>query len=267
GGVVVRPRVRGGAIAIPESIGKSASRGRGRGHADRRFAPGTTLARPYAVAPSVPTPEASDASAAYEVESLARCREGARLGCFLGIILIILFAFLDRVRFPALFPILLSIRLIAASVLGVCLWFLMTNVLWRHVRVIGAFLTISLGLMFDTLMTFTGGAASPFCLGAGLVILGANLIIPWSPRWATCVSVAIAGGYFVGARLGALPGQAPHLLLSNFFYLAGTAIIALYTSTMSERLRWREFCTRRSLIEASRHKNEFFANMSHELRT
>jgi signal transduction histidine kinase len=143
----------------------------------------------------------------------------------------------------------------------------MTNALWRHVRVLGAFFTIAIGLMFDMLMIFTGGAASPFCIGAGLVILGANLVIPWSPRWATVVSVTIASGYFVGARLGALPGEAPHLLLNNFFYLSGTAVIAIFTSAMSERLRWREFCTRRSLIEASRHKNEFFANMSHELRT
>lgn len=215
----------------------------------------------------MPGPEASDTVAAYETESLVRCREGARIGCFLGIVLIMVFAFLDRVRFPALFPTLLTVRLTAAAVLGVCLWLLMTNLLWRHVRALGACFTIAIGLMFDILMIFTGGAASPFCIGASLVILGANLVIPWSPRWATAVSVTIASGYFVGARFGALPGQAPHLLLNNFFYLAGTAVIAVFTSTMSERLRWREFCTRRSLIDASRHKNEFFANMSHELRT
>jgi signal transduction histidine kinase len=236
-------------------------------HAGRSFGAGTTLARPYAVAPSVPATEASDIAAAFEAESLARCREGARLGCFLGIILITVFAFLDRVRFPSLFLTLLSVRLTAAAVLGVCLWMLMHGLLSRHVRLVGAFFTIAIGLMFDMLMIFTGGAASPFCIGASLVILGANLVVPWSPRWASAVSVTIASGYFVGARLGALPGQAPHLLLSNFFYLAGTATISIFTSAMSERLRWREFCTRRSLIEASRHKNEFFANMSHELRT
>jgi signal transduction histidine kinase len=213
------------------------------------------------------TPDASEVSAAYETESLARCREGARLGCFLGIILILAFAVLDYVRFPALFPTLVSIRLFAAAVLGVCLWFLMTGVLSGYVRVLGAFCTMAIGLMFDTLMIFTGGAASPYYVGVGLVILGANLMIPWSARWATLVSAVIVAGYAVGARIGALPGQAPHLLVNNASYLAGAAMIAIFTAIASERLRWREFSARRTLIEESRHKNEFFANMSHELRT
>jgi signal transduction histidine kinase len=215
----------------------------------------------------VPTFEASDAAAAYEAESLVKCREGARLGCFLGIILILAFAFLDYVRFPALFPRLVSIRLFAAAVLGVCLWFLMTGVMPRHVRVLGACCAMAIGLMFDALMIFTGGAASPYYVGVGLVILGANLMIPWQAPWATLVSVVIVAGYAAGAHLGALPGQAPHLLLNNAFYLGGTAMIAIFTTIVSERLRWREFTARRTLIEESRHKNEFFANMSHELRT
>ena len=215
----------------------------------------------------MPTPEASDAAAAYEAESLVRCREGARLGCFLSIILILSFAFLDYVRFPALFPKLLSIRLFAAAVLGVCLWFLMTGVMRRYVRVFGACCAIAIGLMFDSLMILTGGAASPYYVGVGLVILGANLMIPWQARWATLVSAVIVAGYAVGAHLGALPGQAPHLLLNNSFYLGGTAMIGIFTTIASERLRWQEFTARHTLIEESRHKNEFFANMSHELRT
>jgi signal transduction histidine kinase len=215
---------------------------------------------------SAAAPDASEVAAAYEAESLARCREGARLACILGMILITAFAALDRVRFPELFPILLRIRLAAVLVLGASLWLIARRILDEHVRVLAACCSIAIGLMFDVFMIFTGGAASPYHAGAGLTILGATLVIPWAPTWATLVSVVIVAGYVVCGQLGAR-GADGHQFVNHLFYLSGTAVLAIFTSTMHERLRWREFRARRDLIEADRHKSDFFASMSHELRT
>jgi signal transduction histidine kinase len=218
------------------------------------------------VSPPPAAPDAGEVAAAYEAESLARCREGARLACILGIVLVTAFGALDLLRFPELFPILARMRLVAVLVLAASLWLLARRVLGEYIRTVAACCSIAIGLMFDALTIFAGGAASPYHLGAGLTILGANLVIPWAPTWATLVSSVIVAGYVVCGQLGTRVGGGQQFV-SNLFYLSGTAVIAIFTATMRERLRWREFRARRDLIEADRHKSDFFASMSHELRT
>jgi signal transduction histidine kinase len=76
----------------------------------------------------------------------------------------------------------------------------------------------------------------------------------------------IVAGYVVCAMPTAGDDRG-HLFLSNLFYLSGTGVLAIVTSAAYERLRWREFTTRRDLVDAYRQRNVFLANMSHELRT
>jgi signal transduction histidine kinase len=227
---------------------------------------GTRLARFADVRVARPENE-EQLARAYESESRARCRDGARLGSLVAMFLIAAFAFLDHVRFPALFPTLLRIRLAAVAILALAYWLAVRDELAAHVRVIGAACSVAIGLMFDVLMMFTGGAGSPYYAGAGLVVLGANLLIPWGPGWSSFVAAVIVAGYVACALpAGGGEGEIRHFL-NNLFYLGGTGVIAVVTSTMYERLRWREFRTRHDLIAAYRQKSEFLANMSHELRT
>jgi len=207
----------------------------------------------------------ADVAAAYETESLTRCFEGARTGCVVALVLILAFTALDYVRYRELFHVLVRIRVVAVAVVVASLWLVVSGKFQRYVRPLAAFASITIGLMADALMLYTGGAASPFYAGAGLSILGSCLLISWRPAWSSLVSAVTIAGYIVCA----LPSRQAHghLFLNNLVYLSGMGVIAIVTSAMHERLRWREFRARRALTDAYRHKSEFLANMSHELRT
>jgi signal transduction histidine kinase len=120
--------------------------------------------------------------------------------------------------------------------------------------------------MIFSMLFATGGYASQYVIGLGILLLTAPLAIPWQPRW-SLVLCAVVVSVFVAGSLIAQPTPTDARFLDNLFALLATSAIAVVATRMAEKLRWREFHTRWTLAEAYRHKSEFFANMSHELRT
>jgi signal transduction histidine kinase len=202
----------------------------------------------------------------YRAESAALCRQGAQTACLLAIHLVPLFAILDAVIFADQFGFFLQLRLGAIALLAAVLWLLQRPFGRRHALGLGVVVAITLGLMIDVMTMVTGGETSPYYAGVSLVLLAVALLMPWPPAWSLVTSVVLVGAYALPIVLRG-PLRDGGLLVSNLFFLSSSALIAVVSSALRERLRWREFTHRTALVEALRHKDDFMARMSHELRT
>jgi signal transduction histidine kinase len=182
----------------------------------------------------------------------------------LGLVLVLAFAPFDVLRHPEVSGYALPIRFATVLCLSAIFWAAGRENGRRFARLLGLTLAVLVGTMMCAMMVVTGGQHSHYFSGLSMILLATALAIPWRPSW-TCATCAAVIGVFVLSS--AAIGQLNATFLDNLFILLPTGVIAIVTTTINERLRWREFQTRWSVAEAYRHKSEFFANMSHELRT
>jgi signal transduction histidine kinase len=204
--------------------------------------------------------------AAYEAESTMQSRQGAQTMCLLAIHLVPLFGVLDAVVFPEHIDLFLRLRLACVILNAGVLWLLQRPFGHRHAVGLGVVVALSVAGMVEVMVMVTGAAASPYYAGLNIVLLAVALLMTCSPAWSLLTSCLILAGYFVPVLVSDGPLDR-RLLVNNGFFLVGTALIAVLSVALRERLRWREFSHRMALVEALRHKSDFMARMSHELRT
>jgi signal transduction histidine kinase len=211
-----------------------------------------------------PSVDPRDLLAAYEAESLQQCQRSILGASALGLVLVLAFVPFDVLRHPEVSKGALAFRF--ATVLGLfaVLWIARQERGRRFARLLGLTLSVLVGTMMCAMMALTGGQQSHYFSGLSMILLATALAIPWRPSWTFAMCAAVIGVFVLSS---AAVGQLDVTFVDNLFILLPTGVIAIVTTTINERLRWREFQTRWSVAQAYRHKNEFFANMSHELRT
>jgi signal transduction histidine kinase len=216
-------------------------------------------------APPVIADDESREHPSYVEESRALCRQSAETTCKLALVLVPAFGVLDGVVFAEHLHVFLALRLACVALVAASLVLLRRPGAERRAVPLGALVALACGVMIDVMTLLTGRERSPYYAGNNLVLLAVALLMPWPPVWTLLTSAILVGGYAVPILVLGLEDGA--MLATNLFFLVSTAIIAVVSSIVGERLRRREFEHRAALVEALRHKSEFMARMSHELRT
>src|SRR5438046_3082845 len=196
--------------------------------------------------------------AAYDAESLARCRRGAGAYCLAAGMLLLIFGALDRTRFPGATGALLFVRGAGAAALGLLLALLRTRLGARHPRALGIVAAATTGAIEQVLsLAAEGGvqgAESPINLGTTFAMLGAAVLIPWSPVWSAFACMLVVGEYVVTA-VGT--GRAAGLLFDDKLTLfVAVGVVAVVISAVLQRRRWREFLQTWALAAAHREARE-----------
>src|SRR5207247_1597051 len=104
--------------------------------------------------------------AAYDAESLARCRRGTAAYCLTAGILLLTFGALDRTRFPDAMGALLLVRGAGAAALGVLLALLRTPLGARRPRALGVVAAATLGAI-EQLLALAAEGGPQGSTGAG----------------------------------------------------------------------------------------------------
>ncbi|TMB49753.1 MAG: PAS domain S-box protein, partial [Deltaproteobacteria bacterium] len=195
---------------------------------------------------------------AYDAESLARCRRGTAVYCLAAGMLLLAFGALDRTRFPGATGALLLVRGAGAAALGLLLVLLRTRPGSRHPRALGVIAAATTGAIEEVLAFAAGGglqgAESPIDLGTTFAMLGAAVLIPWSPVWSAFACVLVVGEY-VGTAIGT--GRAAGLLFDDKLTLfVAVGVVAVVITAVLDRRRWREFLRTWALAAVHREARE-----------
>jgi signal transduction histidine kinase/CheY-like chemotaxis protein len=240
-----------------------------------------------AMATEVPADTSQAMHRAFRQESHALSERAVRTVCLFGIPLVLGFALFDYVRHPEIFRLSLMLRAgVAVVLLGIV--GVVEAGLGRGKAPLLALICVAItGTLMYILQRLTGAEASQYSAGLIMLPLAVALIIPWQAVWTAVMSVGVLAIYALGAWATGL-ALTEQAFLDNFVTVVAASGIAVATTAMRARLRWREFQWRWTLAqahdalraseqryraalaaaeEASRAKSEFVANVSHEIRT
>ena len=195
-----------------------------------------------------------------------RWRHAAQVSCLLALPLVPAFSILDALAIPRWFYVFLLVRLSVVVLLAAILWLLQQPFAQRHGLALSVGVALTLGFMIDAMTLPSGGATSPYYAGINLIMVAIAVVMQWRPLCSALVCATLIGGYVVCTTV-LLPVTDVGALVTTLLFQGATAVITIVGAAVSERLRWREFRTRRALQKAMQHKDEFMAKMSHELRT
>ncbi len=232
-------------------------------------------------------PEGADLQAAFAAEGASLTERGLRTVAGVGIPLVLGFALFDYVRHPDVFADSILIRLACVAAILAALLAGRTAVGRQHIAVLALIAVGSTGALVFAMQVLTRAHPSQYSTGLSMVPLAAALLLPWPTRWTAILCGLMVATYTLGTwMLG--HSIASRTFFDNLATVSAASAIAIVTTMLRERLRWREFAARRSLARAldalrtseqrtsaallaaeaaSRAKSEFLANMSHEIRT
>ncbi|MEO8602174.1 MAG: response regulator [bacterium] len=231
--------------------------------------------------------EAARPEDAFESEGRELTERAVRTVCAVGIPLVLGFGLFDYVRYPTIFEQSLILRLGCAALMVVVLLLGRTASGRRHAPLLALLVVIAAAALVYIMQMLTDAAASQYSAGLSMIPLTAALIMPWRARWTAIMCVGVLAVYAAGTWL---VGQsiATKAFFDNFATIAAASGIAIVTTELRHRLRWKEFRARWTLAAAhealrqgevrvrealaaaegaNRAKSEFLANMSHEIRT
>ncbi len=115
----------------------------------------------------------------------------------------------------------------------------------------GYYFSLVVAGMIALMTTDLGGFNSTYYAGLNLVMIAANLLLPWKPQHSAINSLIIIGLY-VGLNL-LLPSRLPVrtvVLINNLYFLISTAIISVAINWVKQRLIRQEFLARSNLQRA-----------------
>jgi len=180
-----------------------------------------------------------------------------------------MFIFADLMVYPDRFIAFLYTRLALDLLLIVAAFHVV-----RHMPVLAGMLaTFGGSVMLTIVIAGTGGSTSDYYPGLMLLLLGAPVLVPFSPRQ-TCWLVGLPlAAFFVVAFPGLHTPQSLDFALRTFFLVAA-GFMGVVSSTVLDRIRFSDFEQKRALERATHDlqeldqaKSRFTANVHHELRT
>jgi PAS domain S-box-containing protein len=192
------------------------------------------------------TPEAQ-LRAAYATGSRVRVRRGAVAFCLIAIVVILAEIPLDRLRFPALANLLLRVRAGGALAFVVTILVVQSRLGRRWPRALALLAPLVAAMLLFVLASVVGEGASPFYNSVNFVLIGAALVIPWPPAWSALAGALALAGYVAITR-----GRVDALFLDNLSVFSASAVLAVITTFVLERGRWREFGREWALATAHR---------------
>jgi signal transduction histidine kinase len=150
----------------------------------------------------------------------------------------------------------------------------------RHPNALSAGYMILASFGISLMTVFMGGLASPYYAGLTLAIVATGLLFVWPTKVVVSTHAVIVLSFLVPNLL--INGHVDWFTaISNFFFLASTAIIAGTGQIIAYRTQRKQVVdqitleqTKKRLEEANnqlqaldKFKSEFFANITHELKT
>lgn len=115
----------------------------------------------------------------------------------------------------------------------------------------GYFFSVVAGSMIALMTTDLGGFNSTYYAGLNLVLIAANLLLPWAALHSAINSAMIIGLY-VGLNL-LVPQSEPvrsEILINNLYFLCSTSVIAVSINHVKQKLITQEFHLRTDLAAA-----------------
>jgi serine phosphatase RsbU (regulator of sigma subunit) len=176
----------------------------------------------------------------------------ARVCVLLCITLVPLFLLLDWFMAPReLLPRFVAYRAISTGLMVVQYFVIRFTAPSRVSLFHGYLVTVIVGGAIALMTHDLGGFNSPYYAGLNLVMLGVNLLMPWTARQAAANSGLVLMLY-VGFNL-VMPAPEPArfaLVLNNVYFLASTAVITISISHLKWVLVSREYHARSNLKAA-----------------
>src|SRR5262245_4424330 len=175
----------------------------------------------------------------FEIDGLARCRQGARFFCWFAIALLGLSALNSYAEGPGTFHTVVRVRLAAIGMLAAVLFLLGSNLGRRRPRELTLLFVIVMGVTFHALALAMPAQASEQYDRMNLVVLGFAVLITWSAAWSAAACATMTAVYVVGALLmwrePATTDFAHHLVR-----LVVTSIVTIGATAIRERRRWQD---------------------------
>jgi response regulator RpfG family c-di-GMP phosphodiesterase/signal transduction histidine kinase len=209
----------------------------------------------------------------YLEEQKDRALRNSRIAAVFAAVAIMAFALLDTVVCPHLVRDFLVIRLsvVAVSIVLFALTWLPTA--RQFGREIGMVQYVVTALSIVLMIHLSEGYLSPYYAGINVILIVFLAILPMDHVRAMIICGTIYAAYLVPILVrGSITEWA--VFAGNNSFLLATIILAVVSSYMSTRLRYREFSARYNLAVANEElkhldimKSQFFANVSHEVRT
>jgi PAS domain S-box-containing protein len=196
-----------------------------------------------------------DVARAYDEDGRRACRRGIRRLCQIALWLVtarFLISFIVESNLPDLVAVTL-IRAGVAIALSVVMMLLDTLRGVGRTREIGVAAVVGIAVAMEALAAQSPATAAEQRQGLNFLILGAGVLISWSPLWMAGVSAAVIAVPTGWALLGPT-GWGAAFLPSDFGFLLLSSLFAVLFSGSGEGARWREFAGRRELLEARRER-------------
>jgi signal transduction histidine kinase/DNA-binding response OmpR family regulator len=236
---------------------------------------------------AVPVIQAERMREVYNEETDALSQRAVRTVCLAGAPLVLGFALFDYIRYPAIFHLSVVMRMGTAAVMIATLGVLKTRFGRGKAPLLAFICVTAVGALMCAMQAATGAEASQYSAALSILPLTVALVMPWHALWTAVMCIGVLAVYGLGT-LTTGEGMASRAFLDNVSTVTVASFIAIATTAMHQRQRWREFQLRWTLAEAdaalragevkyqvavaaaeaaNRTKSEFLANMSHEIRT
>jgi len=196
--------------------------------------------------------------------------KNTRTGAYVLLAINTFFIYVDWLEYPLQFSTFLPVRLALDALLALIIW----RTAERFPVASCAAGCFGGALMLLIVIAGTGGPTSDYCPGLILLILGAPVLAPLSPRQtALIVSGFPLISFLAYGALTLEPGQGSAFALRGFF-LTAAGLMGVVCAAVLDDVRFSDFCQRRELERARDELKEldlakarFTANVHHELRT
>jgi len=163
---------------------------------------------------------------------------------------------------PHLYSQLFWIRICAVLLCLLVWWFSRHPTATRHCFSIGLLLVCIVSADVETAIILTSGYNSPFQTGLALLIVGAGLLVPYSPLQISVICALVWTVFLAPLLTGAqhISSHEPGFTSSTLFMMCAT-LITIASSIMTSGLRQREFFARMQLRSEQRRSEHLLLNI------